>query len=426
MKWFADPLKRSRIMYIIQADLEYLINLLVTGAFLATLTTQLGMSDSLTGIISSFSSLGCLFQMISVIFRRGSVKKFVILISLSNQVLFILLYLIPLGNAPYLKYLFIACLFFALFIYNVAHPKKIDWLMSMVEEGNRGIFTANKEIISLITGIVFNMVMGALMDYFKLRGETKIALILGAVTLFCLSILHVTSISLAIDKQNPENKKGAFSFKESISFLSDKNTLKLVFVFILWYVSNYATVSFYGTYQIKELGFSLTTISTITIVSSIVRIFVSRFWGSYADNNGFAKMLCICLGVTVIAHIFAAFSVPSNGIIMFTLYSVFYYIGQGGIGSGLINICFDYMPYTKRADFMAFAQAFAGLSGFLTTLIMSSLVTYIQQNGNQFLGFNLYAQQVTSIIASILGILVVVYIIVFIIPMKRIRGKKTF
>ncbi len=426
MKWFADPLKRSRIMYIIQADLEYLINLLVTGAFLATLTTQLGMSDSLTGIISSFSSLGCLFQMISFIFRRGSVKKFVILLSLSNQVLFILLYLIPLGNAPYLKYLFIGCLFFALFIYNVAHPKKIDWLMSMVDEGNRGIFTANKEIISLVTGIVFNMVMGALMDYFKLRGETKIALILGAVTLFFLSILHVASISLAIDKQNPENKKGAFSFKESISFLSDKNTLKLIFVFILWYVSNYTTVSFYGTYQIKELGFSLTTISTITIVSSIVRIFVSRFWGSYADNNGFAKMLCICLGVTVIAHIFAAFSVPSNGIIMFTLYSVFYYIGQGGIGSGLINICFDYMPYTKRADFMAFAQAFAGLSGFLTTLIMSTLVTYIQQNGNQFLGFNLYAQQVTSIISSILGILVVVYIIVFIFPMKRIRGKKTF
>ncbi len=409
-------------MYIIQADLEYLITLLVTGAFLATLTAQLGMSDSLTGIISSFTSLGCLFQMISVIFRRGSVKKFVITLSLLNQALFILLYLIPLGRAPYLKYLFIACLFFALFIYNIAHPKKIDWLMSMVEESRRGIFTANKEIISLITGIVFNMVMGALMDYFKLRGQTKTALILGAVTLFSLSILHVTTISLAIDKQSTENKKSKFSFKESFSVLRDKNALKLIMVFILWYVSNYASYSFYGTYQIKELGFTLTTVSTITIVSSIVRIFVSRFWGAYADKNGFAKMLCICLGVTVVAHIFAAFSTPANGIVMFTLYTVFYYIGQGGICSGLINICFDYMPFTKRADFMAFAQAFAGLSGFLTTLVMSILVTHIQQNANQFLGFNIYAQQVTSIISSLLGIVVVVYIIIFIFPMKRIRG----
>ena len=271
MKWFTDPLKRSRIMYIIQADLEHLINLLVTGAFLATLTTQLGMSDSLTGIISSFSSLGCLFQMISVIFRKGSVKKFVVFLSLSNQVLFIILYLIPLGSAPYLKYLFIACLFFALFIYNVAHPKKIDWLMSMVDQSKRGVFTANKEIISLVTGIVFNLVMGAVMDYFKLRGETKIALILGAVTLFCLSILHVTTLFLTIDKRPSENEQTKFSLKENLSFFKEKKTLKLVVIFIFYYVTNYSTHSFYGTYQIKELGFSLTTVSVITIVASIVR-----------------------------------------------------------------------------------------------------------------------------------------------------------
>lgn len=422
MKWFTDPLKRSRIMYIIQADLEHLINLLVTGAFLATLTTQLGMSDSLTGIISSFSSLGCLFQMISVIFRKGSVKKFVVFLSLSNQVLFIILYLIPLGSAPYLKYLFIACLFFALFIYNIAHPKKIDWLMSMVDQSKRGVFTANKEIISLVTGIVFNLVMGAVMDYFKLRGETKIALILGAVTLFCLSILHVTTLFLTIDKRPSENEQTKFSLKENLSFFKEKKTLKLVVIFIFYYVTNYSTHSFYGTYQIKELGFSLTTVSVITIVASIVRILVSRFWGSYADKNSFAKMLCMCLGVTVIAHLFAAFATPSNGLIMFSLYTVFYYIGQGGIGSGLINICFDYMPYSKRADFMAFAQALAGLSGFLTTLAISPLVTYIQNSGNKFLGISVYAQQITSIIAVLLGVASVVYIIYVILPMKRIRG----
>lgn len=422
MKWFTDPLKRSRIMYIIQADLEHLINLLVTGAFLATLTTQLGMSDSLTGIISSFSSLGCLFQMISVIFRKGSVKKFVVFLSLSNQVLFIILYLIPLGSAPYLKYLFIACLFFALFIYNIAHPKKIDWLMSMVDQSKRGVFTANKEIISLVTGIVFNLVMGAVMDYFKLRGETKIALILGAVTLFCLSILHVTTLFLTIDKRPSENEQTKFSLKENLSFFKEKKTLKLVVIFIFYYVTNYSTHSFYGTYQIKELGFSLTTVSVITIVASIVRILVSRFWGSYADKNSFAKMLCMCLGVTVIAHLFAAFATPSNGLIMFSLYTVFYYISQGGIGSGLINICFDYMPYSKRADFMAFAQALAGLSGFLTTLAISPLVTYIQNSGNKFLGISVYAQQITSIIAVLLGVASVVYIIYVILPMKRIRG----
>ncbi len=49
--------KNSRILYIIQAALEYFISILMTGSYLAALTSHLGMSDSLTGIISSFVSL---------------------------------------------------------------------------------------------------------------------------------------------------------------------------------------------------------------------------------------------------------------------------------------------------------------------------------------------------------------------------------
>ena len=53
--------KRGRFMYILEAALEYFIALLVAGSFLATLTKELGFSDSLTGILSSVISLGCLF-----------------------------------------------------------------------------------------------------------------------------------------------------------------------------------------------------------------------------------------------------------------------------------------------------------------------------------------------------------------------------
>ena len=50
-------------MYIFEAALEYLISILVPGSFLATITKELGISDSLTGILSSVISLGCLFQL---------------------------------------------------------------------------------------------------------------------------------------------------------------------------------------------------------------------------------------------------------------------------------------------------------------------------------------------------------------------------
>ena len=61
-----SSLKRSRLMYIFEAALEYLISILVTGSFLATITKEIGVSDSLTGILSSVISLGCLFQLLSL------------------------------------------------------------------------------------------------------------------------------------------------------------------------------------------------------------------------------------------------------------------------------------------------------------------------------------------------------------------------
>ena len=85
-------LKRGRVLFIIQAALEYLVSILVTGQFLTTLTKELGLSDSLTGILSSIISLGCLFQLISMVFRKKTVKSFVVLLSILNQVLFLFLF----------------------------------------------------------------------------------------------------------------------------------------------------------------------------------------------------------------------------------------------------------------------------------------------------------------------------------------------
>ena len=66
MNYEEKDLKRVRLMYIFEAALEHLIALLVAGSFLATLTKSLGMSDSLTGVLSSVISLGCLFQLMSL------------------------------------------------------------------------------------------------------------------------------------------------------------------------------------------------------------------------------------------------------------------------------------------------------------------------------------------------------------------------
>lgn len=406
-----NALKRGRLMYIFEAAVEYLISILVAGSFLATLTKELGMSDSLTGILSSIISLGCLFQLLSLLIRKDKVKKFVVVMSVINQLMFMLLYVILLttGEKQFKIGLFVIIIIGAYVIYNFAHPKKINWLMSLVEDSQRGTFTAKKEMISLIAGMIFSYGMGAVVDYFAEKNQVRMAFIISAIVIFVLMILHTVSMVLTVEKPIFQIRERDFK-KNLVAVLRNKDILMVTFVFVLYNIATYVATPFYGTYQINELGFSLKFVSVLTICSSVVRIFVSLFWGKYADRKSFAHMIEKCLILLGAAYCCAALAVPSNGKIMFLLYYIFYGMAQGGINSALINLIYDYVMPEQRADSLAICQAAAGVTGFVSTLLVSPMITMIQNNGNQFGGMMMYAQQLTSVIGLVILVVAVFYV----------------
>lgn len=412
----SQKLKLGRVMYIIEAALEYFISILVAGSFLATLTKELGFSDSLTGILSAVISLGCLFQLLSIFYRKTRVKRIVVILSITNQLLFMLLYVIPMTNVgKELKTVaFVGMILLAYLTYNFVHPKKIKWLMSLVDDHKRGGFTANKEIVSLIGGIIFSFLMGMIADYYSASGNVKAAFIIFAIVIFVLCILHTLTMLFTVEPETAGNVKENNFFSTVKELFSNKKIIRIIVIFTFYYISHYISIPFYGTYEIKELGFSLTFVSAVTMVGSLSRIFVSMFWGNYADRKSFAKMLEKCFIFLMLSQICIVFTIPANGKILFTLFRVLNGIALGGINSALTNLIFDYVAEEKRADAIAVTQAFAGLTGFLTTLCISPVVSMIQANGNEVFGIPMYAQQFVSILGAIavfLGILYVHFIV---------------
>lgn len=403
-------IKRSRIMYIFEAALEYFISILVAGSYLATLTKELGFSDSLTGILSSVISLGCLFQLFSLLVRRKKVKTFVLIFSIINQLLFMLLYIIPLTNfEKHTKIvIFVVLIFLAYLIYNFVHPKKINWLMSLIDDKQRGSFTANKEIVSLVSGMIFTFGMGAIIDYFSETGKIRLAFVFSAIVIFVLMVLHSLTMLFTVEKELPNcNKK---NYKQTfVELIKNKNIIKVTIIFILYYISTYISTPFYGTYQISELGLNLKFVSAAVMCGSISRILISKFWGRYADKKSFAAMIEKCFIFMGLSQLSVIFAVPATGKVMFVIYYILHGIALGGINSALINLIFDYVPIEKRADSLAVTQAVAGLTGFITTLCISPAVTYIQNNENSIFGLNIYAQQFVSIIALLFTISAIIY-----------------
>jgi hypothetical protein len=73
--------------------------------------------------------------------------------------------------------------------------------MSLVDDKQRGIFSANKEIISLISGIVFTFIMGRIIDYYKGTGEIRTAFLICAVCIFVVGTASLLTMIFTVETE---------------------------------------------------------------------------------------------------------------------------------------------------------------------------------------------------------------------------------
>ncbi len=403
--------KKVQRLFTAEQTFEYFVQILVTGGFLATLLSRNGVPDFLVGIISSFISLTCIVQIFSakLVRKASGVKRTVFLLILFNEIIFLLLYVIPLFSIPtYIKCIvFVVFIFTAYVLYNLVAPLKFSWYMLFVPTNERGRYTAKKEIISLLGGIVFSFIMGTLSDYYNERGQENTAFIICAVAIFAVSVVHISSIlSTPAHSLDVSSGKGFFS---SLKALKNRAVVAVLVLEIMWRCAMFMSNPFYGIYQTKELGFTLTQVSLLAIIQSVTRSSVSFGMGKIADRYGWRINLTLCLSAAFVSYGVMIFCTPGNGLIIYGLHNVFMGIAQAGINSGLMNIYFDYVPTAERTATLGVKAAIGGVFGFLTTTIAGLCLARMQESEMSIAGTPVYAQQILSLVSAIITVIAVFY-----------------
>jgi len=402
-----------------EAALGYLISIMISGVYLARITTALGFSDSLTGVISSFLSLGCLMQMASVVLFKNmrSPRRMCVVCFSINELMYAIAFVTPALNvAPVMKVaIFLFCFLGANVMGNVMSATKTDWTLSMIDDRVRGRFTAKNEMISLLSGMLFNYLMGAMVDSFDASGNGRLVYIVGFGIMIALSVFRTLSIAAVEDK--PCTPRVNVKLKDTLKgLMGDKAVRRMVLVCVIWHVASSCAVPFYGAYQLNELGFSMRFVSVLSIIYSVVRIAASPLLGRYADKKSFAHMSFICFLIVGAGFLVNIFTVPANGKVMFTAYYCLYAIAMGGINGALTNLVFENVKGDNRRDALAINAALGGIAGFATTCLMSPVVAHIQSNGNTLFGVNMYAAQFCSAAAFVLIAGLAVYMRLVVIP----------
>ncbi len=411
--------------YCIDA-LEYFGALLLSGAFLASLLTKIGVPDALVGITSSLASFGYIAQFFAMFLNKHakSAKRVVATTHVISQLLFVTLYLVPFVQIPQgvKTALFMILYLCGSFIQFLIGPIRTNWTMSYVNPHERGSFSATKEIISLVGGMIFSWVMGSVIDHCDEIGRSDLGFLTCGITIFVLSMLILFCYLPVKELKSPAQDSAQISVRETIKgTLGDKTFRKIIYLDILFRAATGICTPFMGTYLNNELALSLTTIATISIVSSLARALVSRPMGRLADKTSWANSLMLCFSLAATGSAINVFTNPSNGLVLYTIYVLFLAVYSAGSNSGITNIVFDYAKPHLRTGALGIKGTIGGLASVLATLVGAKIVDTVQANGNQVFGMTVYAQQILSLCACLVFALTVLYIKFVIMKLKRIE-----
>ena len=415
--------KRTQKMFILEAMFEYFISIIVTGAYIAKIGQNIGMSDGLIGIVTSIGSLTCTFQLVAVLLSyKRPLKKWVLILHLLNQTIYAFIFFVPVFPLPK-TYKILALIAFSLsghILASVISPAKITFFMNSVEKDKRGLFTANKEIVSLLSGMAFSFVINYMIDRFEDQGQIGTAFIICGIAVFALTICHALTVIFSKETEIPvpEEKLG-----ESLkSLFKDKTLWKITGISIIWHFAQNMTLPFMYNYTIKTidnggLGYSMTMVTVSVVMYAITRSLISRKMGKLGDKITFVRLLKICYIIEIIAFIFYAFTRPESRYLYYVGYAILG-VSAAGTNSSNINLVYENIAPSKVTAAYAVRLAVGGLVGFLTTTITGLFINYVNASGNVFLGMQLYATQITSIF-SIIGLIGLLLFVHFAFPVKK-------
>ncbi len=435
-----DENKLNRILYVIEAGLEYFIALGISTTYLPIIGGMIGMGKELITIVSSIISLGCGFQLFSVfVADKVPVKKWVTVLHIISQIFFSLLWFVPtFGNNALLKtVIFIVVIISAYFMHNLINSPKINWYMSFIDDDKRGGFTAIKEIVSLISGTLFTFAFGYLVDH--ISSPNTLCIVCGSILLFfslCHTIVLFLSKEKTYEKQN--TKSGAVK-----RILKNKNVLKISVLGIVRCIVLYANISFFATYQYgKDVGgalnLSATAVSVIVAISALLRVLLEKVLGNLGDKKSFSKMLNVCYLLFTVALMVNLFMLPDFGknstmmdglgsaysVLACFLFYTFYNFALAGFENGEINIMYDYVEKEDRTSALAIIHGLSGIAGFLSTLFFTFIGTFWDKVDLFIFGAKIYFQQVLALMGIILLVLLIVYNKFVIQKLKKPQGNK--
>ncbi len=410
----AADYRRTRWAYRGAATTQYFVGLLATDAFFAKLLTSMGISDAFTGIISSFVSVAFLIQLMTFMLMKinTSEKKLVIIFETTSIFMFMSLYLIPFlpAGQRFREVVLVVCVCLAYGARCLVSNIYYTWAQAYVDPGKRARFGAGTEMVSLASGLIFTMVMGAVIDKFESLGNLEGGFLFVSVSILIINICNFIFLMLMKDRSREvfrrENKPTADIVRNTLG----KKTFRNVMVMsMIWYTMTYTSIGFMGTFKTNELGMSLLLVQIANMLGSAGKLFCSKPFGKYSDKHSFAKGFELAMHIVAAAFLINIFTTEKTWYLV-VVFTVLYNCGLAGTNHNATNMLYSYVEPDYVVHAMTIMNCVSGVWGFIVAIGAGVILEKVQKNNDRVFGIHMYGQQLLSLISFAAAVLTIIYV----------------
>lgn len=407
--------RRSRAAYVTQCALGYFVTLLVSDAYVAKLLLEAGIDAATVGVISTLEQLSCVPALFAIVLDKyeKSAKQTLLITRALSMFLFAVLYLVPFMAAarPVRTFLAIIVMFGGHFCLQLTEPEYVKWSYQFVKPDRRSRFSAAKQMISLLSGVVFTFLIGMLFDRYEADGRLRDVFLTAALMICVINLLSTVCLCMmSKDKRNtaPVSSGGAMILKDLKNLFADRRFLHVVILTTLFSFGQYLTNGFMGTYKTVELAFSVGTVQLINAFGFLGRFVISMPVGAYSDRRSYAKGYTLSLLFMALAFCAGTVTRPNTrGLIV--VYTLLYYFGLAGTGYNTINMCYSCVSAENVVPALAIRGCVSGVCAFAASLLGSAIMKSVLRAGNRLFGLPVYGQQVLSLLSLLTIAAAIVY-----------------
>lgn len=404
-----DATVRSRNYFILEGITGIGHFSLTTGAFLAGFIYLLGMSDQLNGMIAVVPAITGVFQIFSpMIFERMEKRKntiFMIAIFLRfflSSVFFIPILLMHYGIA---LQAFIIIYILAYSLNSLIGPAISSWMVDLTPLEIRGRYFAQREKIALVITAFMTIILGKVLDVTKLSGVPLRGFIIVGIVLVALGLLNIYALKNIVEVAG-KNQVNQYKLKEVITLpLKSVGFRKIILLFIVWSFALQVGGPYVAVYLVTGLKLSYTYIMTLSVISTIVRVVFTSFWGRIADQKSWFLSTELSIFLLAIVHFVWGFVTHANYIVMAPLLHILGGIAWGGIGISMFNIQFLYAKREGRTMYLGLNAAIGGLVSFIAVWVGGKIIHHFKDTVFRFWIFEFGNVQLVFLLSGLLLVL---------------------